>query len=691
MTLPAPDHSAVSTSRRARITAKWRAWTEPRPDGLPNRKVMGIPLAFVGVLFLLLVGFGVTGSSTGIIHSQISDQADENLIAGQPQSIRSDEWFVQTSWVISQVEQSLPAWNESFPGGMDATVQNDLPNADWSTAFRPHLWGFFVLPLDQAMAVKWWLPALGVIAAVYLFAVTLLPRRPLVSMAIAVAMFFAPFLQWWYLTLTLYPVIWAFTVMAAFVWCLRSRTRLGAWLWGAAAAYVTPALAMGIYVPFIVPAVVVTAAFCLGALLSRDIGRSSVMQRVKDVLPVIVGGVVGGGVMVVWLVTRFDTIEAFLGTVYPGERLQSVGGADLNQFAQLLGGFLSFGLERTQGSPFTVNASEASTFLLPGLFLLVMLVWLAVRAFRAERRWQGMSIGLVVAALVMLAFLFVPGWDALAHALLLDRTTYSRMRMGFGILSTAVLVVLIFRIDQRRAVDPGWRPARTASFVSTGLALGSIALVISEGARILGLETWLQASARRDVVAAVAAAIGVVVVVWLFSRGRPGPAAAVLLVVTLALTVGVNPLYRGVLDLRQTNAVTAVQEADAEDPGAWVGINASLLPTMMLVESGVTTYNGVQGAPSDEMWKAIDPSGAEEQRWDRLATVSWLPGEGAPAPRNPAPDQIQMTFDSCASFAQENVTWVLSPVALDQRCVTETESVVDGPTQMRIYRVVPAS
>lgn len=683
-----PDSSLPVRQGWRVLRDRWDRWVAPTADNLPNRRVIAIPLAALAVFFIILVACGVTGSSTGIVHSQISTGSDPDLIAGEPQAIRSDEWFVQSSWVISQVEQSLPAWNKSFPGGMDATVQNDLPSADWSTAFRPHLLGFFFLPLDQAMAFKWWLPALGVVASVFMFTMSLLPRRPLTAMALGVGTLFAPFLQWWYLSLTLYPVLWAFVVMAGFVWCLKTRRRGVAWAWGAAAGYATPALAMGIYVPFMVPAVLVTAAFCLGALFSSTMGRPRLRERVKDVLPIVVGGVVGCAVMVLWILTRLGTIRAFLETVYPGERLERVGGADLTQLAQLFSGFLSYGLQRSQGAPFTVNASEASTFLLPGVFLLAALAWTAVSRYRALHRLDGPTIGLVVAAVIMLAFMFVPGWDALAHLLLLDRTTYTRVRIGFGILSVVVIVLLTRRLED--APGEGWRPARSLAWVSAALAAASIVFVLLRGDALIGFTAWIGIGARRDVIIAAAAACALIIMVWLFARRRVFAGSVLFLVTSLVLTAGVNPVYRGVLDLRDTATVAEVQKLDAADPGAWVGINASLVPTMMLVESGVETYNGVQGTPSDEMWSAIDPTGASEDAWNRLATVSWLPGEGDPDPRNPFPDQIQLTFDSCAPFAQEHVAWVLSPVVLDQACVTEVETIPEGAAEMRIYRVESA-
>ncbi len=92
---------------------------------------------------------------------------DPDLLAGTPQLIRTDEWNVQTVWAIAQAEQGLPVENQTFPGGMDATIPQDLPRADWSVAFRPHLLGFLAWDVDHAIALKWWLPGLSLIAAAY--------------------------------------------------------------------------------------------------------------------------------------------------------------------------------------------------------------------------------------------------------------------------------------------------------------------------------------------------------------------------------------------------------------------------------------------------------------------------------------------------------------------------------------------
>lgn len=653
---------------------------------MPNARVLGIPLGILGAVLVVLVALGLTGSSTGVVHGLISTGDDPALIAGEPVPIRSDEWFVQTSWVISQVEQGLPPRNETFPGGMDATVQNDLPTTDWSTALRPHLLGFFVLPLDQAMALKWWLPGFAAIAAGYFLAIVLMPRRPLTSAALAVGFFFSPFFQWWYLSTTLYPAAWAFLVMATAVWCVRSRRRRGKWILAALTAWTTTAMAVGVYAPFIVPVVLVSAAFVVGLLVTPD-GSSRLRERLRRIVPLVVAGAVAAVVMVVWLISRWATIEGFTSTVYPGERLQQVGQAGTSELAQLFGGFLSFDLGRSAGAPFAMNPPEASTFFLPGLFLIIPLAWVLVARWRFDRRLDGVAIALLVSGVVMFAFLLLPGWDAVAHLLFLDRTTYPRMRIGFGVLSF-VLVPVFIRLVVEYGLRTGQPVPRWVPLSAFASAAVAAAFVLWSIDRRMGLTSYLAGMPRSAMLVGAVLALLVVFSVAFFAGGWPGAGAAMFLIVSVVSALGVNPLYRGVLDLRETTTVRTVQERDASDPGTWVGITSTSLPTMMLVESGVTAVNGFQGAPSEEMWSEIDPTGAFEEQWNRLGMVSWVLGQGDPNPRNPYPDQVQMTFDACAPFAQEHVDWVLSEVVIDSACATLTDTVQEGPSTLRVYQVV---
>ncbi|MFC9559106.1 hypothetical protein [Agromyces sp. NPDC056965] len=642
-----------------------------------------IPLAVLLGLLVTLVALGLTGSSSGILHQFVASGPDDRLVAGEPQAIRSDEWFVQSSWAVSQVEQGLPARNESFPGGMDATVQHDLPALDWSLVLRPHLWGFAFLPLDNAMALKWWFPAVSMIAACYLFAVTMLPRRPFAAAAIAVAFFFAPFFQWWFLSITFYAPAWAFLLMAAIVWILRGTSRRSEWILACLLGYGVAVVGTTIYAPFIIAATWPAVAFAIGYTLTRDSSPLiGLWPRLKRLRWLLLGTLAGVAVLAVWVITRWSTIESFTSTVYPGERLQLVGQSGRADLFSILAGVFSPGLEDANGLPLGMNASEASTYLLVGAFLALPLAWLLVRTCRSSpRQVDWLIVALLGLGALFLAYLFVPGWDALAHLLLLDRTTTGRLRMGLGVLALVMTIVLANRLDRSHPTAPERVPV-WVPLVTTGLAAlvnGALAVwLLRMNSPIMSDLVWV------PVLAAFLAAV------WFFSSGRATAGATAFLIASVLAGAMVNPLYRGVYDLNETELVSEMKRVN-EDGATWVGIGDSPIATVALVESGLRSFNGFQSSPSEEMWNEIDPSGSAELTWNRLANVSWEPGDGAPNPTNPAPDQIRLTFDSCDSFAQENVDFVLSERPLEQDCVDLVDTVRQGPAEFRIYEVEPRS
>jgi len=629
---------------------------------------------------IALVATGINGSSSGAFYSDLYAGADPDLLAGHPQLIRTDEWYVQTVWAIAQDQQGLPLVNESFPGGMDATVPQDLPRADWSVAFRPHLWGFLALDVDHAIALKWWLPGLSLFAACYCFAVTLMPRRPMLALGLSAAFYLSPLLHWWYLQTTLWPPTWGFAVLTAVVWALRSGTRWAPIGWAGVVAYLTPVMAMGIYVPYIQPVALVVACASLGLLIEARRSGGPWRTVLRPVWTVLAAGAAGGAVVLVWLGGRRATIDAFLGTTYPGDRSFPTGQGGLSWFVWTFSAPFSRALQ--SGEWYGTNPSEASTFLLAGLFLLPVLVWLVVVRIRERQPLPWFSLGALAAVVIVLAFEFVPGWDAVARLLLLDQVLANRLRMGLGFASAVILVSLVSQLRKDRR--PGWLTSLAGPVAYIVVALTIRTIVLSSGS-----DSLARAVGWKELTLATALAL------LLLARARAGLGVLLLVAVGAVTVYDVNPLYRGVLDLRETAVSRTVIALDDADPDAmWVGVG-DRLTTAILLESGATGFNGFQGAPSPEMWSLVDPAGTFDSEWNRLAGVAWTPGPGDPVVSNPAPDQILVTFDGCSAFAQENVTYVLSdssPAAagLDQRCLQQVESFEVASGSLTIWEVTPA-
>lgn len=675
MTTITPEPARRSNGRLARLRHHYLRIVLPRADGLPTLRVLLAFPALVLVVGFLLITFAINGTSSGAYYSQVSNGHDPNLIAGAPQAIRSDEWNVATSWAISQVQQGLPETNGTFPGGMDAAIPQDLPRADWSVAFRPHLVGYLFLNLDQASAWKWWVPALSLLAAAYCFAVTVLPIRPAVAALLSIGFYFSPFFQWWFLPGTMWPVVWAFATMAAIAWSIRSRIARERWIWATIVGYLTVVMAMGLYAPFIVPAVLVVPFFAIGLAVEQWRKSDRFALVLQKILPTIVAGAVAGGITVAWLLSKAKTVEAFLSTDYPGVRLFPTGAGNLLTVAHTIGSSFTDALRR-DGGFLGANSSEASTFFLVGLFLLPIAVWAISREARRGRTLPWALIGLIAAGLLFIAFVLIPGWDPIAHALFLDRSTADRVRIGLGIVSFAILIYVIRYLD-----DTKTRPSRLLSIGTVALFLASqtgIAVVVWA---VLGASKLQDAAPLWWLYALMASGA-----IYLFARRQ-----ILLGAITFALVVGlgtvtVNPVYRGVFDLRKTAAAQAVMKLD--NNGGWVGIGTSLA-TALLVETGVEAYNGVQGAPSEEMWNEIDPKEQYKFEWNRLGGVSWVSENGPIRVFNPSPDQIFATFDACSPFAQRNVEHVLTdtgPIA--SPCLKVEKSIPLPSSTILIYRVV---
>lgn len=676
-------NSAIRTDGwRSRLVARWATFVMPTLLGLPNwRVVLWFPVA-AALGSAVLIAFGLSGTSSGAHWAVLGSGPDPRLLDGIPRGIRADEWLVQQGWVVSQVNRGFPPLNSMFPGGTDMTVLNELPSWDWSSLFRPHLWGYLFFGLNVGMAWHWWIPALALVSACYLFAVTILPRRPMLAAFLAVAVFFTPFLQWWFTPSTLFSLAWPFFAMTSIVWILVDDRRWVRVSWSVLTGYLAVTLAMGLYVPYIIPGLLVFLSFSIGYLLRAkpwlDGGPKAALRRL---FPLLLAGLAAVSVTAIWALTRLSTFTAILSTVYPGQRLVPTGtvrvgdpyltgiaGAPWNQALKAVSGTTVLGL----------NSSEASTVIMLSLFLLPGLIWFALKSCLPGRRIDWLLLSCIAVFLLIAAYLLVPGWDALAHLLQLDRVPPERFRIVFVVLLPLFLVLTVDQIDRF--------PSKFNWIV--GVACGSLAALIT-------LITWGRIRTVDPAILGMAptwkiiAVLIVATVVLVFLRRGATAGAGLLLVASVLMGWGINPIYRGVFDLSKTETGIAIDNQDESEPGTWVGVG-SYETMALLVQSSVQSFSGVQNYPSDQMWKQIDPRSEFENEWNRLGQINWTFGNGAPQVENPQPNAISVTLDPCSSFAQDHVSYVLSDVlAPPDTCLVQRSLIKQGLLDMRIYEVVP--
>lgn len=664
-----------------RLLAWYRSVVEPAATGLPRWPVLLWLPVVVTVGAAVLIALGISGTSSGAYWLEFGTGADPDALLGGPRPIRSDEWLVQQSWIISQAQQGYPVVNGTFPGGMNATVAMELPTWDWSTIFRPHLWGYLLFGVEHGTAWQWWIPAIGLVSATYLFVVTLLPRRAMTAALVACALWFSPIFQWWYGPNALWPTAWALLAATAAMWMLR-EPRLGVRIvWAAVVGWLAVTAAIGLYVPFQVPPILMFAALFLGLVIAqRPWRRGRFVSTLRALGPFLVAGVVALGVILLWVATRLDALTALGSTVYPGARSDPPGRL-LAEDPTLLGLFgAPFGQSfATVGEPTALgpNPSESATAILLAVFVLPGFLFLIARAWRRGTRPDGLDIAAVVILLVLLAYLLVPGWDPVARLLLLDRVPVGRYRVGFAALMPVFFALVVRQVDRAPASE-GRIPA-----IATAAAVALLTAILF--LQLRGVCPEVLDSALLWPVAAVfiVAASGLI-----FIRRAAPAAAAALLLASMTIGAAVNPLYRGVYDLNDTLAGTAMHSVD-DDDAVWVGVG-SYLTMALVMQTGVEGYNGVQTYPPDETWDEIDPDGSDEGVWNRLAHVRWTWGPGEPIFVATQRDAIVGNFDACSVFAQSHVTFVVSDETPPTRaCLEELDDIEQGSTDVQIYRIVP--
>lgn len=677
----AESWNAAGRNRRQRFVDSYRAFVEPRVSGLPNWRVVTWFPAIVAIGGVLLIALGISGTSSGSQWLVFGDgTVDPRAILGGPRPIRSDEWLVQQGWIVSQFQQGFPLVNESFPGGMNTSVVFELPSWDWSALLRPHMWGFLLFGLDVGAAWQWWVPAIGLVTATYLLVVTFLPKRPVTAALVAASVFFTPIFQWWYGPNQLWPAAWSLLAMAGTVWMLRDDRRWVRIAWAVPLGWLAVTMAVGLYIPFMVPSVLVFLFFFIGIVLQeRPWSRERFARTFGRLVPLFVAGAAAASVTGLFVVTRLSSFAATQATVYPGER-SDPSGQLLAEDPYLTGiGGAPLGQSFATSSPNILgpNPSEAASAILLAVFLAPALVWFVVRGWRRDRRIDWLLVLTAVGLLVVLAFLLVPGWDAVARLLLLDRVPVSRYRMGFAVM-LPLFFALVAREVERRSGVRNWPVAALCG----GIAVAFTGFVIVEAWNV---DPETLAASRLWPVAAVGICAAVVLV---FFRRTITVAAVFLLVASLSIGAAVNPFYRGIYNLNDTQIGQAVAETNEADPGTWVGVG-DYESMAVLVSSGVESYSGVQPYPSLEMWHDIDPDGEYEQAWNRLAHVRWAFGEGEPVSVNPQRDQVVSTFDACSTFAQEHVDYVLADVdPPSMGCLVQLDVEEQGTTRMMVYEVV---
>ena len=628
------------------------------------------------MILLLLTAFKISGSSVGMYHEFLygAQSRDPNLLYGQPRSIRADEWQGATPQVVGQSKIGFPTHDLTLPGGQDVSMSAAIPTKSWPTVFKPHLWVYFVLPVEFAFAFQWWLMIYLLIVSCYFFVLRVMPRERLFAVLIGLAFGLSPFLLWWYEAASFMTVAYGFMLLILAMRILNNEQigkikdqRANNTLYISSVVYVVACLGLILYPPFQIPVVLVVLAFSLGYLLQKKYTEHTPWKTLARRAGLAIAGVViAGFVGLLFIHTHHATISALNHTEYPGHRVVTSGGFSL---VNAVDGFVMPLLQSNQrAAHFIGNQSEASNFILLLPFMLVPAGVLMWRRWQKRREIDPVYLMLNLCALVFLAHLFVPHGNFIYKLLLLDRVPHPRLLIGLGFLSIVQLVMTIKLIkDERIPKEKLWK------FGGAYSAICLLALIVA-GAHIRGLYPMFMHSYL--LIAGLAVAFTLIILATLINKRMW--AASLLLVFSLLSSFQIIPLYRGLGELTHSKVVAAMQ-SDSGKHGAWVVVGDD---AYNYNEYGILaarpTLSGLQTYPALNFWRQTgDPS--YNYVTNRESHVVFTDNPNLKTPLTLVHNNSFNVKFECSAFIVDNVRYVLSIHPLSEPCVRQIGSPITYP------------
>lgn len=617
------------------------------------------PAILTAALFAVTI-FGISGTSMGVYHQIFYGEStkDNALLFGSPKSIRSDEWVVNSQKILSQASSDLKANNTNIGLGENERLINDVPTRDWSVLFKPHNLGFFIMPVENAFAFRWFFMGYLLILSAYLFVLLVLPGRRHLAFLLAVFFFFSPFIQWWYVYGTLGSIYYSLFGMILVAKISNSRNHRQSLLLSSLLSYILVCFALILYPPFQIPCGIALVAFSIGYLLDQ-IKKSSIKILRANILCILIAAIVSLLIVGIFYIQNTSTIMAIVGSEYPGQRVLDSGGYSK---AHLLDSNLSPLLQSYRLAQYyyypgigATNQSEASSFIMISLLILPFALYDLFRQ-RRERKHSWVFITLLSALALFLCWQFIPGLDLIGKITLLDKVGKDRILIGIGLLNFIILVYMIKQfIKSKRVYDKKILALYAASVLVLYLLLDFKVMITVPN--FLSYEY------------AALLALPYPIIVYLFLRKKYYLASIGLVAFSLASTLFINPLYKG-LDVLTKNPISiAIKSNEYNNNKRWV-LEESIPFENFASVNGRASLSGVYTHPQTEIWSKYFDSPSDRKIYNRYAHVGFSIIRDSTTTRKlylPSTDHFIVYVNACDEFlVHYNVGYILTAAPIDK-------------------------
>lgn len=554
----------------------------------------------IGALIVLAaVVLNINGSSLNIWNGYLQGDESDGIVFGEPRTIRSDEWVVNTPRAFSQSYNGHGYFNALYGNQpSDMFIIKDTPVWALAEIFRPFHWGYLVLGNSRGLAFYWSARLVVLFLATYELCLLLTEKKNRgVAVIGASLVTFAPFIQWWLAVNSLPEML-----IAAFVSIvLLNRYLTDHSSMHRALCALVIMICAGMFILCLYPAWQIPLFYVLAALIIWQIVKywGNIRVSRKDVLNLVwivaLFVVVLGSVLVMSSSTIRDTMH----TLYPGRR--EVTGGDL-PWAKLMGGIGTLILP-FRSHPDLINPTETA------LFIDLFPIGLLVTVFNCVKKRSCDVLDALLVCILALDVIYscvgLPLW--LAKILILTPVSGGRMVVGMAVINIILLVKSLY--------ERTWRLPVWATCVC---ALVYAALSTLASKECLPHKTGNDPYMSRPILALVFI-IGVIfVLALLLDTAILKKTMTILMVATLACSgLAVNPTQYASRAIDSQPIISEIEKIDPNKKGVWA--TTEWIYPQLLAANGIQSVNTVNVTPNWKLWKKLDPNGKNQRFYNRYA------------------------------------------------------------------------
>lgn len=627
-----------------------------------NLKWYHYPIVVILVILALSI-LDINTSSVDLYRHLINtDKQRSFLLWGKPRAIRSDQYLVNIPNLISQDINNEPIVNSDMGEGTNISTQNYPSNSIFSLFKITNIAYFFSTNSAFSYSFSNCLEIGLFLLSTYFLLLEITKGKVLFSIFGSQLFLFTPFTQWWnqYSSIT-----WLSFGLFLFLRLMKKNDLKKMIFLGFGLSYVIITFALILYPPFQIPLMYVAIFLAVGILLKQRMDIVYTKQTVKKILMIFFGVLIITSIFLLIYYYQFkEVIEITSNTVYPGARFISAGYGSLYQ---LFNGFYNILMQKdSNGAPFA-NQSEASNFFLLTLPLIGWILYKGITLFKEKRTIDYIGLSITASLIFLSAFYFLPLPDFLSKYTGMYMVPATRMYIGMGFANYLLIFYMltknIYKVSRKKILD---------LIIAFFLIILTGFIIYKTGHYYYNLnpQSFEWPTLVSPDIKILMVTIFVSLLMGLLLFGYKKIFVTLFLLYGIASTIYINPLYKGLDILINTDLANYIEETSTKDDSKWIAYNNNMLAQYALANNA-SIINGIHLYPQFEIWEVLDPEKKYIDIYNRYAHINISEfREGEEYIRLLYPDALEVNISPCdKKWDILNVKYIITYQDMSYSCL----------------------